>query len=491
MDTRTAGPRALPAAVFAVAGVVVVVLLLFAARYGYHRDEMYFVVAGSHPAFGYVDQPPLTPLLARGLYLLGGGSLVVMRLLPALLGGAVVLLVGLLAKEFGGTRRSQVLAAGAAACTPLVWNLGHLFSTATLDAVVWLVVLYAVIRRLRGGTTRWWLVAGFAAGIGLQNKHTVVILVLGLLIGLLVADRGRFREPLLWVGLVTAAVIALPNVLWQATHGWPQLEMAGSLRDEHGGIAGGVLAIVLLTVTLNPALLGRAAAGWSWLWRDDDASGRVLAIAAPVALVVQLLSGGQFYYVAPFGLALTAAGFVSGQELVTVENGRTESQGRRLLVPALVMVALAPTVLPVLPPGVADRIGLVEVNPTLGDQVGWPGFVQTVQAARARVDRTTAAPLVVLTANYGEAAALQLAGLPHVHSGHNSYWAWGPPDETTSDTVLAVGYLPAWVEDWCPDPTVIDTVVMPVANEEHGRPLLRCTRATSWAELWPARRHFN
>lgn len=103
----TSGSRSLrwldiPAPVLLVAGLIVVGLLAVAGQYGFHGDEMYFVVAGQHPAFGYVDQPPLTPLLSAVSVALLGVSPTDVRVLPALEMGLIVVLVALIAGDLGG-----------------------------------------------------------------------------------------------------------------------------------------------------------------------------------------------------------------------------------------------------------------------------------------------------------------------------------------------------------------------------------------------------
>ncbi|HEY3523750.1 MAG TPA: glycosyltransferase family 39 protein [Candidatus Limnocylindrales bacterium] len=136
-----------PWPVLAVAGVMVVGLLAVAGRYGFHGDEMYFVVAGRHAALGYVDQPPLTPLLSAASAALLGVSPTAVRLLPALEMGAVVLIVALVAQDLGGSRRAQVIAAVVAGLSGYL-GAGHLDTTTEPDLLAWAIVVWLLVRLL-------------------------------------------------------------------------------------------------------------------------------------------------------------------------------------------------------------------------------------------------------------------------------------------------------------------------------------------------------
>jgi hypothetical protein len=173
---------------------VVAVLIAFASGYGYHRDELYFLVAGHHLDWAYADQGPLTPLIARAMSELDSGSLTVLRIPSALAAGTAVLLSGLLARELGGSRRAQVIAAACAAVGVVVLFTGHLLSTSTLDLVVWTTVSWLAIRAVRTGDDRLWPIAGVVLGVGLLNKPLPAFLALGLLAGVLISGPGTLLQ---------------------------------------------------------------------------------------------------------------------------------------------------------------------------------------------------------------------------------------------------------------------------------------------------------
>ncbi|MFD7165245.1 glycosyltransferase family 39 protein [Streptomyces violascens] len=221
----------------AAAVAVAVVHLAVAARYGWHRDEFYYVVCGRHPAWGYADQPPLAPLLARLASTLPGGVLP-LRLLAVAAQVGCVLLAPMLAAEFGGGRRAQTITAAAIGACPLFVAASLLFGTTVLDQVVWVAVLVLVARALRLGTAGSWLAVGATAGIGLENKDTVAVLLLGVLAGLALLRREALHTAGPWLAGVVTIALAAPNVIWDAAHGWPNLRMARVLSAEQGGQLG-------------------------------------------------------------------------------------------------------------------------------------------------------------------------------------------------------------------------------------------------------------
>jgi 4-amino-4-deoxy-L-arabinose transferase-like glycosyltransferase len=216
--------------VLAVAAGCFVVLLIVAGRYGYHRDELYFVAASKRMAWGYVDQPPLSVALAWLARRLFGESLIGLRLFPALAYAAAVLLTGLTAREFGGRRFAQTFAALLLAVSPFL-IAGHMAGPTVYDLVGWALVMLLVLRILRTGDQRLWLLVGVVVGVSLYAKHTILFLVIALLVGLVVDRRWKaLGSPYLWAAAAIAVALWVPNLLWQADNGWPTLAMRAALR---------------------------------------------------------------------------------------------------------------------------------------------------------------------------------------------------------------------------------------------------------------------
>lgn len=488
-------PFALPGtpwAVMAVAGLMFVALMAVAGAYGFHGDEMYYVVAGQHPALGYVDQPPLTPLLSALSVALLGVSPTAVRVLPALEMALVVVVIALMARDLGGSRRAQILAAVTAAISGYL-GAGHLDTTTEPDLLVWAIVLWLLVRLLQGGGDhRLWLAVGVAAGVGLENKDTVLYLGVGLAVGLLVTRRwDALRSPWAWSAIAVALLIWLPNLAWQATNGWPQLTMASRIAAYAADNRGQILP--LLWLFSGMILFPVALAGWVWfLVAKAAAPWRSFGIAAVVALVLVVISGGKGYYV----IGLVAPFMAAGAILVD----RWLSRGRRRLragffgSAALLSGALTVLLeLPVLSPATFAQTTLPDSDPILAQQIGWPEYVATVAAVVDSLPPDQRARAVILTNDYTEASPLVLLGgdLPPVYSGHNAYWSWGPPAADRTVVIHIGDWRPANYSDYfsgCHDVAHVHNS-LGVATSVEGEAVSICTGLRApWTDMWAAMR---
>ncbi|GAB2723684.1 glycosyltransferase family 39 protein [Kitasatospora kifunensis] len=482
-----------------VATVVAAVHLAVAARYGWHRDEFYYVICGRHSAWGYADQPPLAPLLARLAAALPGGVLP-LRVLAVAAQVGCVLLAPMLAAEFGGGRRAQTITAAAIAAAPAFVASSLLFGTTVLDQVAWVAVLVLVARALRLRTAGSWLAAGASAGVGLENKDTLAVLLLGVLVGLALLRREALRTAGPWLGGVMTLALAAPNVIWDAAHGWPNLRMAHSLAAEQGGQLGSLAQLPVLVLLAGPPMITLWVLGVRWLASPAGRAHRwvlVVAVVAVVAVVVFTASGGKAYYPAPVLAGLFAAGAVrveSTQWVADRAGGRVRGWGglaRPIGVSALAAVLIG---LPVLPVSAASAIRVV--NPTVVETYGWPGFVDQVRQAAAALPPGTP----IFTSNYGEAGALTILGPGQglrqpVLSAQNTYALWGPPPGRP-DVALCVGeFGPAYLHRAWAEVTEVDPIRMNGVHDEetdHHAAIYVCRQPLgSWAQLWPALVHFD
>jgi len=204
--------------VLGIAAGTIALLLLFASRNGYHRDELYFLAASHHLSFGYVDQPPMAVVAAWLARVALGNTLLGLRLIPALLDGVVVALTGAIARELGGRRFAQAFAA---LCVGLGGFLviAHVEGPTIFDAVDWALTSFLIIRILRTGNARLWLAVGAVVAVGLESKETILLLLATLAIGLVVNRQASiFRSSWLWAGVGLAVAGWAPNLAWQAIH---------------------------------------------------------------------------------------------------------------------------------------------------------------------------------------------------------------------------------------------------------------------------------
>ncbi len=435
-----------------VAAALVVLLLSLADRFGWHRDELYFVVCGRHLAWGYVDQPPFVPAVARLADVVAPGNLVVLRLPAALAAGGIVLLVTALCRELGGSRGAQLLAALVTAASSLTLAIGHLLSTEDLDVVVGLALTLLVARAVRTRDSRWLGLAAAIAAAAVLNKYLVVLPVVGLLCGL--AGQRELRLLLSrWVlaGAVVGGLVAAPNLVWQATHSWPELTMASALSQGNGTYGSRPQVVILQLALTAPVFVPLLVAGFVAPWRRAELRPyRFVSISWMVVFLLVLVIGGKAYYDAPELLALVAPGSIV--TAAWLARGRTRL--RTGIIAAATVLAFVVSTMLFLPVWPTDNVpGFVEgVNQDVAGMVGWPTFVSQVAAAYHAIPATGGARPALLTEDYSDAGALARFGpqhgLPQAYSGHNSMADFGrPPDGT--QTVLAVGWDgPGQLEEW-------------------------------------------
>jgi 4-amino-4-deoxy-L-arabinose transferase-like glycosyltransferase len=483
--------------VLAIAGLFVAVELAMATRYGFFRDELYFLSCGRRLAFGYVDQPPIAPLFARLSDQIAPGSLMVLRLWPALAIGTTVVVAALIAREVGGGRLAQVIAALCVATSPIFLTAGHFLGPSSFDALAWPAASLLILKAL-GGRPRLWLAAGAVAGLGLQAKWTMAFFLAGLVVGLVATRERRVlatRWP--WLGGLVALAVWAPNLAWQASHGWPFLEMSSALREK--GLDEGNLGLfvpgqlVLIGVLAAPVWVAGLVAAFRG--RPTGAL-RPFAVAYVVTFGAFWLTAGKPYYTAPFYPVLLGFGAAPVERWLLA---RRRAAPRRAFVGAIVVAGLlgTPTALPVLPASSQADLPFGEINPTLVETIGWDELVATVAEAYRSIPRGERESVVVFTANYGEAGAIEQLGPEHglgavqVASGQNNWWVWGPP--RGDGPVILVG---GW-----PVPTPVCDTAIPgrsfwsphgIENEEDGIRIWVCPGpARRWDALWPSLLHYD
>jgi len=467
------------------------VLVLVGGRYGFHRDELYFIEAGHHPAFGQPDQPVLIPLLATAWHTLVGGHLWAFRILPALAAALTTLVASLTCRELGGNRRHQVTAAILTALTSIVPGTGHLFSTTTFDLLGTATTLWLLIRAVQRPDLSPWLLVGVAAGLTSEVKVLVLTVLACCAIGLLVAGP---RRPLLapgpWLAAAITGALAAPFLLWQAAHGWPMRDIAAHIAAGGSTSSADRASVIPLSfLMIGPLLSVVFVVGAVHLWGRPQL--RWLTIAYAVFLVFVVVSGGKAYYPAGFFPAFLAAGAIPTVDWL-------DARGRTRLAAAVLAVGAIPTALFSLPlarPGSAVFTVATAVNPDGAETVGWPAYIETIrEVSRALPDRGRA---IVLAANYGEAGMITLARresdadtalLPPAYSGHNGFGEWGPPPPGAT-TAIVIGTWPdAELDATFAKCTAVTRLETPdgVDNDEDGAPVQVCRGLVrTWGQMWP------
>jgi Dolichyl-phosphate-mannose-protein mannosyltransferase len=462
--------------VILVGGVVFAVLMALSPRYGFHRDELYFLDDARHLQASYVDQPVLTPLLAWVSLKLFGVSLAGLRLWPALAAGATVVISGLIARELGGGRRAQLLAAVGTGTMPALLASGHLAGTTPCDVLAWTALALVVIRIGRTGDCRWWLVAGV----------------------LLSGGRAMLLNRWFGAGAAIAVAFTVPDLWWQAQHQWATIAMTQALNHENGGLGNAGTWVIGQLIMVTLALVWVWLAGLRFLWRSRRPLWRALAWAYGLLFVLfAITTGAKIYYLAGTYPYLLAAGFVAADGWLAARRGRVRNL---MLATALTTAAALPIMLPVLP--AADVGWTATISGDSAESIGWPQLVQTVQKAWLSLPPDQRAHAVIYTANYGEAGAInelgRADGLPTAVSGHNTEWWWGPGNPRAATVVAVVpGDAPryhAFLSRFFTSVRPVATLSNPagVRNQEwHGHVYLCTGPRSPWAQLWPQLRHYS
>jgi dolichyl-phosphate-mannose-protein mannosyltransferase len=483
-----------------IAAVAFAVEMAVSARYGYARDELYFLSAGRHLAFGYVDQPPLTPLLARISAAVTGNTLVGFRVLPALAMAALVVATATMSRLLGAGRTGQLLAALAAGTCAEYLGAMHELTTTTPDFVCWAITLLLVMRLLESRDPRWWVAIGGCVGIASEAKWNIGFLAAALAAGFLATDARRLlRSRYLLIGAAIAAALAAPDLIWQAAHGWPSADVFRALQ----GAAGHNRAVywpgqILFT---GPVLTPVWVAGAVWSLRSAAARRfRPVAIACVIAIVLQFVLGGKPYYPGAAYTFLLAAGCVPLERWLSARRplarrvSPATTVGAAMLVGAVVA---APIALPVLPARVLHTVPLQKINYDLGETIAWPKLVALVAREYDSLPGPLRQRTTILTGNYGEAGAIDRYGpglaLPAVYSGANNFWLWGPPP--AADTAaIAVNVDPSLLRQEFTRVRLVATFWngLGVGDDEQGAQVFLATGLRSpWSQAWPAFRNYS
>ncbi len=459
-----------------------------------------------------MDHPPLVGLVAWLVSRTLGTDLLAIRSVSAVAGAALVLLTGLLARELGGGRFAMGLSALASGLAFVYVVMHYLFTMNALEPLFWTGCAYLLVRIVKTGNERLWLWFGLLAGLGLQNKYSMAVWGLSLVVGLVFSPgRRALARPWIWLGGLLAALVILPNVIWNVAHGWPFLEFLRGVRESGRDVVLAPLEYVAHQVlNANPAGLPIWLAGLGWLlFSARGRAFRPLGTAFLVALAVFVLTKGKDYYLAPAFATLFAAGGVALE-------GATAEGWKRWLRPALVLLYVLtlpflPFGLPLLAPdrllAYQERIGFTPPASEKAHaraalphhfawQFGWDERVAAVALVYHAMPPEEQARVAIVANNYGDAGAIDLLGpkygLPVKAVGtHQSYWLWGP-GEPGKDVLIVLGDRPESLRQWCEDVEIAAEPSHPWTAVWENRPVLVCRRPRyRIEEIWPKVRHWG
>jgi dolichyl-phosphate-mannose-protein mannosyltransferase len=416
-----------------------------AGRYGYFRDELYYIACSDHLAWGYVDHPPLSIFILALTRRVLGDSLYAIRLPAALAGVGVVLLTGLIARKLGGGRFAQLVAAAAAALSPVVLgNAGRFFSMNAFDLLFWAAGACVLLIIVIDGRERLWVLFGAIAGLGVENKYSMLFFAAGAVSGLILTRQRRdLVRPWIWIGAVVAGLIILPHALWEMRNGFPSVEFirnATTLKN----LPMAPLAFMweeVMEVGFAQALL--CVAGLAFFARARlDSRLRLFFWAYLIVAGLMLAGHSKPYYLTPIYFPYIAAGAVSVERFARAPKLAWVKPIGVLLVLVLSAIAI-PFAIPVLPvdtfvryeralgltPKAEERHDLSDLPQYYADMFGWEEMVAQVASIWRTLTPDEQRHTVIYARNYGEAGAIDFFGshygLPKATCAHNSYWYWG------------------------------------------------------------------
>jgi hypothetical protein len=478
-------------------------------NYGWFRDELYYIVCSQHLAWGYVDHPPFSIAALALERALLGGSLVALRVFPALVGAATVLVTGLLVRELGGRRFAQALACLCVVVAPVFLAVDHFFSMNTFDQLFWALSALLLVRALATQRPAIWLWLGLTLGLGLVNKTSVLWLGGALGLGLLLTPHRRVlgtRWP--WLAAALAAAIFAPHVLWQVRNGWPTLEFMRNATLNKMVRTPFAAFWIQQVLVMNPVTLLVWLPGLTWLLLSPRWRILGLVFVAVATLLVATGSSRPNYLTVAYPMLLAGGG-------VAIESFAAARGRAWVRVVALALVGwggapIMPMGLPVLPvetfityqhalgirPRSQEHTREGDLTQFYSDMFGWEDLARRVANVYHGLSSEEQAKCAIYGNNYGEAAAIDVLGrhygLPPAISGHNTYWMWGTHGATGEVIILVGGRRNDPHADFRSVVLADTTACEHCMPYENGAPIFVCRGLNMpLSQRWPAVRSYH
>ncbi len=491
-----------------VAATAFLIHLVCNPHYGFHGDELYFIICGRHPQWNYVDQPPIAPLLAAVSQMFGP-SLLLLRAVPALFAGAGIYVTCLLVLELGGAAYAQFLSVIVVFFLPVLTDFGMKLHTDMVGLWSWPLLTLWIVRLTKGANSRLWIAIGVLMGVSILSKYSVLFFVAALLVGLLLTPERRILYSRWFVvGALISAIIALPSFLWQVHYGYPMLELLRAVQHGKNVIVGPIVYLgqqLLLSGFLSPFWI----VGLIWLFFRPPV--RFLAYGYVSLSAIMIVLHGKHYYPADVYPYLIAAGCVQ------IEHWTSEfRRGRVVIAAATVLLGLAffPLVMPVLPEAWvatyhSELLSFLHISRQrietehrvaadlpgdFASMHGWTELTAIVNRVYKELPPADQKQAVVLAQNYSQAAAIEFLSQPKlpVISGHNQYFLWGPRGYS-GDVLICVGANCDSATKYFRTCSLEATQQAPwIYPSEYDIPIMVCRGIRKpLAELWPLTKFYN
>ncbi len=438
---------------------LLIYLSTFNRAYGYFIDEFYYIACANNPAAGYVDHPPLAPLLLTVFQFVFGSSIFVIRILPALAQSAAVFYTGIVAKEIGAGKFAQVLAACAMTASPTIIAFGGFYSMNAFEPLLATLLMLFAIKMIKENDPKRWIVLGIIMGLGMMNKHTFGVFIIAFVLSLILAGKWKliFNKWFI-VGGAYGLIIFIPNIVWQIINDYPSLEFYRNISAAKNVYTPPVAFIIGQVMGMSPATAPVWFAGFLFLlFSKTTKDFRFLGILFLSLFLFMLLSGTSrsdrlaFAYSAAF-----AGGAIFFERIILKYNARWAKGA--LLVFLFSGLALAlPIILPYFSyKTVEAHTKFLNYNTELergnkpllpqllADRIGWEERFELVYSAYQSLPDEDKKQTIIAAGNYGQAGALELFGkdhnLPPVVCAHNTYYLWSK-DRLQGNILLQLGHM--------------------------------------------------
>ena len=475
------------------------------APYGVHRDELLYLAMGRNLRLWGMDFPPAIAVVAEVSRTLLGESLVALRLLPAIFGAAIVVLAGMIARELGGGRFAQGLAAFCVLTSPLFLRAANLLQPVVIDQLIWTALLYTFVRLSRGHGPGEWILLGLLTGLGLLTKFSIAFIALGILAAALLSPLREARFTWWpWLGLAAALVVGAPSLVGQIRLGFPVLAQMADLRASQLERIG-PFDFLLGQLLWGPAVV-LAWAGLVGLFASPTLRPfRPVGWCVTVAVLLLMVGQGKAYYAGPLYPTLFAAGAVLFEQASHGLRGEIAQAAAVAALFAFFLIVF-PLGVPVLPPlemaAYARTLGVTAAVRTntgeigslpqdFADMLGWKEQAEAVAAVYRSLPLAQRERVVLVAGNYGEAGALDFYGprlrLPPVVSPAGSFWFFGP-GELPGEVVITLGVPPESLRQYYDSVRTVSRIGHPWAVDEERRvPISIGTGArTTLQQVWPS-----
>ncbi|MGE5343640.1 MAG: ArnT family glycosyltransferase [Candidatus Omnitrophota bacterium] len=492
--------------------LLTLILHLIAIKgYGYFRDEFYYLSCSDHLDFGYVDQPPLSIIILKGIRLLFGDSLVAIRILPALGASLFVFLTGWMTRELGG-KKFAVALASAAAFAPLGnFFLFSFYSMNFIDYLFWSALILIVIRIIKTGNPKYWLLFGLISGLGLQNKISVLFLGFGMAAGLLLSgERKHIRSIYLWIGAGIAVLLFLPYVIWNVTHDWATLEFMSN-AEKYKNVHQSPLEFLIGQFRYNSpfTLLVWLPGLFYFFFSKQGKNYRLFGWMYLAIYILFTIRNAKDYY---FG-GIYPILFAGGAILWEIWLNRKQWYCPKPVLISLILISalvLSPFTLPILSEeGMIKWAGMMGMRykpqehhemgrlpQHFADMHGWQEMVKKVANAYYSLSPEERKECIIYATNYGVTGAVNFLGrqygLPPAFSGHNNCFFW-PPEDRTGNVIIIIGGRKENHEKGFRSVIEVDRTHCPYSMPyENNKPIYICRGLKRpLAEIWPTTKNFD